>query len=513
MTSVELLGTRVEATPDAEFLIYGDQRLTYAEVWAKALQFAAAVRRLGPSSRVATYLANCPWAVQAMFGTHAAGGVHVAINRQHRGAILHDMLCRSEASILVTDSDALAEIVLDGCGVQTVVTVDSPESTSPRRPGPQQVPISEFVGTEICSPAPVTPLEPASVLFTSGTTGRSKAVLLPHTMLTRGARHVAEASQLTSDDSLHLWAPLYHIAGQLDLMLPMVVAGGVVVLVPRFSLSNFWKDVEDNHCPVFFGFPGMLQLLAKTMPTQPTSLRVGVVGGISPGLRYQFEEKLGVRFIDAYGMTEAEPIALSGLDSGAPPGSCGRPTSDWSISVFDNDGFPQPAGVPGEIVARPRRPGVMMLRYEHDEAATVTAFRGLWWHTGDRGYVDSDGYLFVTGRLNDTIRRRGENISPRELEGIICQHPGVTACVALGVEDAELPDQEVKIIVVPALRCQLTAESLHDWCRGRMSSFMLPRFIEIRDQLPLTGNGKLQLTELRANGSDTWDSEEGQRET
>ncbi len=508
MTTVELLATRVETTPDAEFLVWDDDHLSYAEVWTKALQFAAAVGRCGPSRRVATYLANCPWAVQAVFGTHAAGAVHVAINRQHRGSILRDMLGRSEASILVTDSDALAELVLDGTAVQTVVTVDSLDAPAFRRTGLRRMPISEFAGTELCDPVPVAPLEPASVLYTSGTTGRSKAVLLPHTMLTQGARHVAEAGQFTSTDSLHLWAPLYHIAGQLDLMLPMVVAGGSVVLLPRFSLSNFWKEVERHRCTVFFGFPSTLQLLAKTMPAEPTGLRVGVVGGIPPELRARFERQLGVRFVDAYGMTEAEPIAISGLGSDAPPSSCGRPTSDWSVSIVDDDDFPVPAGVRGQIVARPRRPGVMMLGYEHDEAATLAAFRDLWWHTGDEGYVDPDGYLFVTGRLSDAIRRRGENVSPRELEEIVCQHSGVTACVALGVDNAELGDQDVKIVVVPDPLYRLTPESLHGWCRERMSPFMVPRFIDMRDHLPLTETGKVQLEELRANGTDTWDSEE-----
>jgi crotonobetaine/carnitine-CoA ligase len=512
LSTVDLLWARTLATPDAAFLMWNNQQYTYADIWTRVLQFAAAVRRLGcgPNrGRVATYLSNCPEAVCAMFGTHAAGAVHVAINRQHRASILLDMLRRSKARVLITDAAAIAELAeylsFDGAGIDVVVSVDR---CSSKLGTVTVLSYDDLLTGDLLAPVTVDPLGPATVLYTSGSTGRAKAVLIPHAMFTRGARQIFEAAQMTDEDVLHLWAPLYHVAGPLDLLLPLVIAGGRVMLVPRLSVKAFWDDVDRHGCTIFFGFPSVLELLAAVRPSRrTTSLRVGIVGGVSNELRNRFDLEIGVRLVDAYGMTEAEPIAVSRLDAHAPPGSCGRPTGDWEVRIVNADDSDVGVAVRGEIIARPTRPGVMMLGYEDDEPATLWSLRNGWWHTGDEGFVDREGYLFVTGRLHDMIRRKGENVSPVELERLITAHAMIKSCCALNVE-SPLGDHDVKIVVVPIDGATVDPPALHAWCQRRMATFMVPRFIEVRHELPMTATGKIARDELRRSVRTTWDSQD-----
>ena len=206
-----------------------------------------------------------------------------------------------------------------------------------------------------------------------------------------------------------------------------------------------------------------------------------------------------------YGGTEADPLTAYGIFEPVKPGSLGRSAPDFELAVFDENDKSVGPGIRGEIVARPLARHVMFSGYEGDHEATLMAFRNLWYHTGDMGRYDNEGFFFHEGRLKHAIRRRGENISSQELENIVSSHPDVEACVALGVPSS-LGEDDVKIVVTVGSDATLGARSLHEFCRDNMAKFMVPRYIDIRSELPHTKLGKIDRESLRDAGPNQWDA-------
>jgi crotonobetaine/carnitine-CoA ligase len=297
-----LLAARAAATPDAPFVRYRGRVWSYAQGWEESLRFAGLLRRVGASGgppRVASFLAKRPEALWAWFGTLAAGGVHVFVHRAHRGPLLADLLERSRASLLVTEAAALPELPA-APPRHALMLVD--EASTGGRLGWDMVTASPPV-----VPLPLRPSDTATVLFTSGTTGRSKAVLLPHNLYVRGAAHLADAFGFTASDVFHDWLPLSHIGGQLHVTMSAVLAGACLAQQDAFSRSRFWDEVAAAGATVFSGFANVLTLLMMA-PERPddaaNGLRIGLIGAIPPELQVAFERRFGVTLLDTYGMSE-----------------------------------------------------------------------------------------------------------------------------------------------------------------------------------------------------------------
>jgi crotonobetaine/carnitine-CoA ligase len=512
-TVPELLEARAQRTPDAPFLRWEDRRWTYAEGLHEIRRFSGWAQASAPGDgaerRIASFLPNRAETMWAWLGSLASGAVYVPLNSTHRGEILEDMLRRSGADLLVTDLPGLESLPpLDGTSVTTVLLVDDRAPTAP----PRGVRVATWSEVEAAAPAPaaaMAPSDPAIVMYTSGTTGRSKAVLMSHNQLCRGAGAVTHSLQICAEDVIHAWLPLYHVAGQVDSVLCTVIGGGEVDLLPTFSRSRFWQQVAASGATIFVGFSNVLEILWAMPPSAADadcSLRVGMIGAVPPTLHRGFEERFGVRLCDVYGMTEAEPLALPEPGVEAPTGSCGRANPDFEVVVLDDADQVLPAGAVGEIAARPRVPDVMFIRYEDDEPATLDACRTLWFHTGDLGRIDEDGFVYFVDRRKHAIRRRGENVSSWELESIIARHPAVDECCAVGIP-SPLGDDDVKLVIAPKAEQSVEPAELRTWCEGRMAKFMLPRYIDVVDALPRNAAGKLQKEELRVRSASTWDAE------
>jgi crotonobetaine/carnitine-CoA ligase len=205
-------------------------------------------------------------------------------------------------------------------------------------------------------------------------------------------------------------------------------------------------------------------------------------------------------------MTEAEPLALPEPGVELPLGSCGRANPDFELAVLDEEGRVLPPGATGELAARPRVPDVMFLRYEGDDAATLDACRNLWYHTGDLGRIDEDGFVYFIDRRKHAIRRRGENVSSWELEGIIGRHPAVEECCAVGVP-SPLGEEDIKIVIALKEGHAIAPSELRRWCEDHMAKFMLPRYIAVVDALPRNVAGKLQKEQIRTLSDGLWDAE------
>jgi crotonobetaine/carnitine-CoA ligase len=487
----ELWEAQVQRAPERPFLWWDGETWSYADAWAQIGGFAGllADHGAGPQSRVATFLSNRPESLWAWFGAQLAGAVHVGLNREHRGDILADMLARSGAGVLVTERSALADLPRD---LSQRVLLAEELDVRPSAPPPG-------AGSRAAGPADL-----AAVLYTSGTTGRSKAVLICHNHLARGGARFAESIGQRPDDRWHAWMPMSHIFGQLHVTMATLAAGGSIALYPRFSVRSFWQQVNESGCTIAGGLGNMMRMLwhaGDRAANADNPLRVGLFATPPPELREPFREHFGLTLVDSYGMTEAEPVTVP--VPGMPPTSCGAENPDFELAILDDDGHRMPDGKVGQMAIRPREPDVMFRGYEHDEAATVEAWRDLWFHTGDAGRRDADGFYYLVDRRKHVIRTRGENVSPSELEALIRAHPSVRDCGAVGVASDGV-DDDVKLVVVFEDEAELAPADLHGWCAAQMAAFMVPRHIEIRSQLPYSTLGKVDRDALREAESTVW---------
>lgn len=489
-----LFAARAERTPEAPFLFWEGKRWNYREAWEEIGRFVAWVERLregAAAPRVAGFLPNRPEALWAWLGTLAAGAVYVPLNRAHRGELLADLIRRSGVRALVTDAEG--------------------ERDLPARSDPSLRVISDW--EEIAPLAPAGPAAPrpgdlAEVMYTSGTTGRSKAVELSHAQLCRGAGWIAWSFEMTAADVFHAQLPLFHIAGQVDTVLPSVVGGGAVALYPTFSRSRFWEQVAATRSTLVVGFPNLFNLLHSLPPRADdsrNSLRAAMSATMSPAFVAEFEARFDLHVREVYGMTEAEPMVLPRPGEATPAGSCGRPNPDFEVAVLGEDGLPAAPGETGEIVCRSRVPEIRVGAYAGDTGPSTPSTADGWFRSGDLGRVDESGFFYFGDRVRHAIRRRGESISSGELEAVVAGHPAVAEVCAIGVP-SPLGEEDVKVAVVPVDGAALDPSALRSWCDGRMAAFMVPRYVEVVAALPRAETGKVMKEELRGVGSGTWDA-------
>lgn len=506
LTTIDLFRRQRESQPDRTFIREGDGKLSYEQFFERAMAFAAhaaAHLTAGSGARVLVFLGNCTQVRWVTLGAQAAGLIPVLLNRNHRGAVLADMARASKTEAIVTDALGLQDLPAEIVAAAKVVYVVTRDETR----SPHVHALSDLAPAHNFEPVSPRTTDIACVLYTSGTTGRSKGVLIPHNMIARGSVHLAMAFAFDEADVHHNWMPPYHISGQMHLFHAVVASGGEIALFPKFSSSSFWQEVRDVGATRFGCFANAVRFLLDA-PEKPTdadnTLITGLVGELQPSLKHPFERRFGVRLYDSFGMTECEPMTLTYHPQEQIDFSCGKACEDFDIAIVDEDDNLLPANQPGQIVSRSKRPGMMMSGYDDNPAETVRRWRNLWWHTEDLGKLDEDGNLFFLGRFKDTIRYRGENISALELEMILTSHPDIRECAAIGI--APSGEEEVKVFVRVAADRRLEPRAIHDFCKESMARFMVPRYIQILDQFPYTYNGKIDKKALRDLTPDHWDA-------
>jgi crotonobetaine/carnitine-CoA ligase len=282
------------------------------------------------------------------------------------------------------------------------------------------------------------------------------------------------------------------------------------VLRERFSASKFFNEIRQYGATVFNYIGGMLTMLIKQPERENDAENPAraTFGGAAPREIWRdFEKRFGVTIIEGYGLTESGGVCLCNPPHRIKVGSIGKPTSFCDVTIWDDNHREVPTGATGEIVVRPKRPDAMFLGYYKQPDKTQEAWEGGWFHTGDRGYQDQDGYFFFVDRVKDCIRRRGENISSFDIEKVVNSHPKVLESAAVAVP-SELGEDDVKIVVVPRPDESLTPEELLSFCEERMAYFMIPRYVDFTDKLPKTPTERVQKFALRKLGvANAWDRE------
>jgi crotonobetaine/carnitine-CoA ligase len=497
-----LLARHATDRPDATFVVDSGGKLS----WGRALELAraqsAGFHRLGieRGDTVALILDNRRELLASWFGLAAMGAVEVPVNPANVGERLVHILNQARCREIVVQAEYLErlEAVADRLpAIRRAVVVGDTHSERF-----ETIPFSSLDVDARRSPAvDVRFADPAAVMFTSGSTGPAKGVVLSH------GQHYTNGHQPTSlfgigpGDTVHVCLPLHHNMAQGYGVCVGLVSGAAVRIAPRFDADAFWDDVRANGSTILSFVGALLVLLAKRAPRADdwdNPLRVGFGVPIPADLHESFEERFGVRLVHCYGSTEATIVAWN-AKADRKPGAVGRPLPDFDVCIMSPDDEPLASGQVGEICIRPRQPSSMFMGYFGDPESTLAAWRNLWFHTGDRGWFDADGDLWFSDRIGDVIRRLGEFVSSYEVEQAVVAHPDVQLAAAFGVP-SDLIEEEVMLAVLAREGSRVEPQALRGWCAERLPRHAVPRFVELVKELPMTPTGKIEKFKLRERG-------------
>ena len=361
----------------------------------------------------------------------------------------------------------------------------------------------------------ITHLDHARLMYTSGTTGRSKGVVRPCAADYSSAMNYSLIMDITPDDVVFTCLPLFHSNAMVMGVYPAMIQGAKVVVEEKYSASNFWKWMKDFKITKFnlVGVMSYFMWNAPVVPEEKEHEVKLVLGSPAPhDIIEDFMERFGIKFMEGYGLTEVGQCTFMRPGEPFRVGSCGKESPGYEIKIVNPDTDEElPPDTPGELVLRPRIPNICLHYYHKMPEKTVSDFRNFWFHTGDLCRKDDDGYIFFMDRVKDYIRRRGENISSFEVENMVSSHPKINEAAAIAVkvdEEGRYSEDEVMIVIVKEEGKNLDPKEIIEFLKPIMPKFMIPRFIKFRKSLPKTPTNRVQKAKLREEGvtADTWDS-------
>ena len=497
-----LLQRNAQSEGHRPFLVDRDGSVSYLEISHIADRVASGLQDLGigTGDRVAIMMDNRREFIYTWFGLATLGAVEVPVNQQSLGARLIHVLNHSGCIALVVDAKYLPQVeaVRDSLiSLRTVVVLDGSAASSFKTHSWDTVIAAEPLSAR----RTVRLSDPATVMYTSGSTGPAKGALLSHGHHYMNGFQAVKVCSVTSDDRFYLVSPLHHNMAQGYAVMPALVAGASVYLGEPFERRRFWDDVSLSRATVFPFVGAMLVLLLKNDPSSAERehrIRVGYGVPIPAPVHRPFEERFGFELVHCYGSTEAT-IPVWNTGDNPPPGAAGLPLPGYEVRLVDDEDLPVPQGDVGQVCVRSVEPWSMFSGYLNDPERTVTAWRNGWFHTGDRGRFDEEGRLWFADRLGDVIRCKGESVSAFEIEDVVVGHPEVSLVAAFGVPNS-LGDEDIVTSVVLVDGSSLTPTQLFDWCVPRLPRYALPRYVQVTDSFPMTPTGKVEKFRLRDSG-------------
>jgi crotonobetaine/carnitine-CoA ligase len=520
-TAGYVLADKAATIGDRPFLLHAGRAVTYAELDEMTSRYANGFASIGVSKgdHVAIMMPNCPEFLYALWGLGKLGAVAVPLNTAAKGELLRYFLDQSDSTVLCVAQPLLGRVapVLAGAPAvrQVLVHADGPGGAG--RPGDADGPsdadrlppgctasdLAEFNrarGGPVRPSEPVTASDPHLILYTSGTTGPSKGAVCPHSQGLGVGRQMASINGYRPDDILYTCLPVFHANALWYTVYAALWAEASVALYPHFSASRFWGQIRESRATVFNCLGAMANIIWQLPPSprdRDHAVRICMMVPTSRELSAGFKERYGITVTSVYAMTENCAVTVFGAeDPSEKVPSAGRVRDYMSVQIIDDEGRELPRGEVGEICVRPNEHGIVMHGYYKMGEATATATRDLWFHTGDRGHLDEDGYLFFSDRKKEAIRRRGENISAYEVETILCRHQGVIEAAAVPVP-SELGEDDVMVYVVRAPGADVSYRELIEFCAQQMAYYMVPRYLRFVDELPKTPSEKVEKYKLK----------------
>lgn len=525
-TLVEAVRHQARAQGEREFLSFGNgERFSFAEFDRLTDCLATALADLGLTAgdRILGLLTNSKEFMITMIATHKLRAVFVPVNTELRGGFLEHQIINSSPRIIVVDDNLMGRFSSfdpSETGIETVVGVGDESSPDISKLGllaeVSQVRMDSLLDTtpnteKLADPSPS---DVCTIMYTSGTTGPSKGVLMPQGHCYLFALGIVAAMELTEQDRYFCCMPLFHANGLFMQVYASLLAGSSCHVTKRFSVTDWLNIVREENITVTNALGVMPEFIFRSPPspndrdhkmTRILAIPVAEEWGVA------MQERFGVKLRQGFGMTEVNMVAYSDLDDPVMSGCAGPPLSDFfEVIIADPDSDVElPRDQVGEILVRPKIPFCFNVGYFKMPDKTVEAWRNLWFHTGDAGRMDSEGRLFFVDRIKDRIRRRGENISSYELEQTLNEYPGVieSAAVGLRVPGAGGEDEIKAVIAINGPSPD--PEAFLDWCVPRMPRHTVPRYLEFVAELDKTASGKIRKQAIRDAGvtENTWDRE------
>ena len=501
-----ILRESATTTPDKPVAVWAGGQMTYAELddLSDRLAVALAERGVSAGERIGLQLPNSAPFLVAYFGILKAGAIVVPLNVLLKTQEVAYHLRDSSARALITWAGVMQHACAGAAqaGVRHVFVVG--DIAPGEVPGPVHVsPFDELVAaaTQLRPLAATNADDTAVIVYTSGTTGRPKGAELTHFQLYMNADIPGRLFGVLADDVVLAVLPLFHVFGLSSVLDCAVRFGATVSLVPRFDPDTVLAAIERDRVTVFEGVPTMFiaLLVHPALDSYDVStLRIAISGGaaIPADVLDEFERRFGLVILEGYGLSEtASTTTFNCSIDDRRIYSVGKPIWGTELQIWDEQGRSLPRGPEhvGEIVTRGFH---TMKGYLGDPEATAAAFAGGWLHTGDLGYIDQDGFVFVVDRKKELIIRGGYNVYPREVEEVLYAHPDVVEAAVIGVPDERLGEEVLAVVALREGR-QVSADELIDWCRERLAAYKYPRVIDLRDHLPKSATGKILKIELK----------------
>ncbi|MGK0477950.1 MAG: crotonobetaine/carnitine-CoA ligase [Ilumatobacter sp.] len=519
-----VLRSHARTRPDDIYLDmpWTGEQYSYAETLTRAEQVGRGLIDAGaaPGDRVLLMMPNCSAHIFGWLGSAMAGLVEVPINTAYRGSFLSHQVATTAPTIAVVDASFVDRFIALPDAVRSIrrfyVTGDvhavARALAQLEQAGFAANPWTDLVAGRASADVELPPVagrDLGSIFFTSGTTGLSKGVMMPHAHMYLFADQCVSLTRLTAEDVYLSVGPLFHGNSQFLAAYPALIAGCRYVMHERFSASDWTNQISEARATVT-NFVGVMMDFVWQQPVRDddadNQLRCIFAAPTASSILDGFKERFGVEaFVEVFGLTETCMPILTPYGVDRPPGAAGRLNADWfDIRLVDSETDEEVAiGEVGELVVRTKVPWTMCQGYFAMPDKTVEAFRNLWFHTGDGLRRDHEGWYYFVDRLKDAIRRRGENISSYEVEQGLATHAAIAEVAAIGVPaDQEAGEDEVMVFVV--LEPGHPAEPAEIWAFAddQLPAFAVPRYLRFVEQLPKTPSEKIRKIELREQGVD-----------
>ena len=509
---------KAQTLGDRTFLYFGDEEHSYKDLNERSNIVANALAELGvkKKDKVVTMIPNIPEYFFVWWGIVKQGAWEVPININYRGVSLADLINRCDAEIVIIYQGLVSKLMKIGDKLQNVNKIllvhrlnENPINFDEDAIPTPLVKFKDVISFSADQPnVKVFNYDPSCIIYTSGTTGPPKPVVIPHEFWIHASECKIKHMGTTSTDIIYNCFPMFNPTGQVETSLCALMADGKVAMAASFNPNNFWNDIRKYKCTETVSMGGAFSLVEKIPPNindKNHPLKKVYIIPLPVNFQQRCENRFGIKMMEIYGQTECNLVCFRTWDKGK-IGSCGFANCDFEIKIFDENDNECKPNKEGEIVVRPSKSHIIAREYYKMPEKYGERIRNCWWHTGDLGVIDEDGYLFFRRRKEETIRFRGHFVSTTEVEAILNNHPNVLESAVFAVPDEFGQEQDVMAAVKLKSGDRISPTKLLRHCEADLPFYMIPCYVRFVKEFEKTPTLRIIKDRLQKEGvtSDTW---------